>query len=303
MVQKKGKLTIDLTGIRLYVLSQCSCCQTDYKTRYGKWAVISGSTDGIGLAMARELARRGHSIVLMGRSEEKLANAKASVESEPNVGEVITVKSDLSDASTANFERIKNDIDPDNREIGILINNAGIFPEAFIPFQSHSMESLRGAVNLNDLAILYLTHMTLPGMVTRGKGLVVNVSSIFGDLPGPFVGAYAPTKAFVNSFSEGLRTEYEPLGVDVINITPGPVFTKQFKAANKIDRASFVNPTAETFARSAINALSTRIASFCGVPMHEFTLLSGKSIKCLGLYDFTLKNSLKFSANRYSFKP
>lgn len=287
----------------MYVLSQCSCCKTDYKTRYGKWAVISGATDGIGLAMARELARRGHSIVLMGRSAEKLVNSKATVESEPNVGEVITVRSDLSDASPENFARIRTEIDPDNREIGILINNAGIFPDSFVPFQSHTMESLTGAVNLNEIAILYLTHMIIPGMVNRGKGLVVNVSSMFGNLTGPYVGVYAPTKAFLNNFSQGLRVEYAPLGVDVINLTPGPVFTKLFKAANKLDQATILNPTSEVFARSAINALSTRVDSLCGVAMHELLLIGGKFMETIGLYNFILKNSLRHSAKNYSFKP
>lgn len=287
----------------MYVVSQSSCCTTDYINRYGKWAVITGSTDGIGLAIAHELARRGHSIVVMGRSTEKLNDVKASIETEPNVGEVITVRADLSDQSPENFDRIKTEIDPDNREIGILINNAGFFPSECKILQRFEMEGLRSVINLNSVAPVYMAHMILPGMAKRGKGLVVNVSSIYGVSGAGYLGVYSATKSFLNAFSKQLQTEYSPLGVDVINLIPGPIYTRPFKALNKNEQAAMIVPSPESFARSVINAVSTRYSSFCGCAFHEFLYMGSNCADCMGLHAPILRASFAYAAKNYAPKP
>lgn len=235
--------------------------------KYGKWAVISGSTDGIGLAMARQLAQRGHSIVVIGRNEEKLTNVKESLENEANVGEIVTIKIDLSDSSVENFESIREKLDPDNRDIGILINCAGTFPNELKRFHNFDMTYLRDIVNLNILATVYLTKMILPGMIDRQKGLVVNVSSMLSLSPGAFFSLYSPTKTFTDAFSRQLQVEYYKHPIDIVNLTPGGVVTKLYALGGDA-KPNFYTPTAEGYARSAINAVSTRISSFCGTFGH-----------------------------------
>lgn len=279
-----------LVGFRLYVLSQFCCRAADYSKKYGQWAVISGSTDGIGLSMAKELAKRGHSIVVIGRNEEKLAKTKATLDQEPNVGEVITVKIDLSDPSPQNFERIRLEIDPDNRDIGILINNAGVFTSTCGRFASFDMDDIRNTVNVNVIATLYFTKMILPGMLKRKRGLILNVSSILGFVPAPYFHVYGATKAFMNSFSSSLQMEYSSYPIDIINLTPGAVHTKLFTAiAGNSKQPSPINPTPDEYARTALNAVATRIKFISGTMVHGLFKIFSFAGDSLGLTHIGMK--------------
>ena len=288
---------------RLYVWSRINCCQVDYAKKYGQWAVISGATDGIGLAMAKDLARRGMSIVVIGRNEEKLANTKTMLENEANAGEIVTVKIDLSDSSLDNFDRITSQIDPDNRDIGMLINNAGTFPSKFRRFNKISADDLRTIVNLNILATLYLTRMIMPSMVKRGKGLVVNVSSILGTVPAPYMSVYGATKTFVDAFSRQLQIEYSTHPIDIINLTPGAVHTKLLTATSNLPRPSLLNPTPEDYAKSALAALATGIGEYSGTPFHGFNKLSVEFFDYFGLMPFFFGLNLRFNAQDIELSP
>lgn len=220
--------------------------------------------------MARELARRGHSIVVMGRNTEKLASTKRSLEGEPNVGEVMTVCLDLSEASPADYERIKNEIDPDNRDIGILINNAGVGPIDINTFENQDLNYMHKAINITIFSTLYLTNMITPGMMKRRRGLIVNVTSIFGLIEQTlYMGVYGPIKHFLGCLGRQLFLENEHLSrpIDVITLCPGPVPTKLLREHCK---DGFFHVSAESYARSAINALSTKIDSMVGVAWQAF---------------------------------
>uniref|UniRef100_A0A6G1SCB7 Estradiol 17-beta-dehydrogenase 12-A n=1 Tax=Aceria tosichella TaxID=561515 RepID=A0A6G1SCB7_9ACAR len=288
--------------LRLYVFSQL-CCKTDFTKKYGKWAVISGSTDGIGQSMAKELARRGMSIIVVARNEEKLAKTKAMLEREPNVGEVETVKVDLSDPSMENFDKVRAQIDPDNRDIGVLINNAGTGPDRQLRFNRFDMEDIMSIVNLNVLGTLHLTRMIMPGMVERGKGLVLNVSSVGGDVPGPYFSVYSATKWFVNAFTRQLQMEYASHPIDIVLLQPGPVSTKLLIAASKVSKPSFLITTADDFARTSINALSTGISCYTGSIVHEFIRSQFKLGASLGLLAPTVKLLVKMNGAQLSPVP
>lgn len=223
--------------------------------------------------MARELAQMGHSIIVIGRNDQKLAATKESLEKERNVGEVVTVKIDLSDSSIENFNCMKEKLELESRDIGILINNAGYFPSDLKRVHQFSMSDLRSIVNLNILATVYLTKMVLPGMIDRGRGLILNVSSLFSLVPGPLLSVYAPTKVFMDAFSRQLEVEYYNHPIDIINLNPGAVHTKLFINLNsKFSKPSIFNPTAEVYAKSALNALSCRITPYCGTFAHEMAI-------------------------------
>lgn len=208
----------------------------------------------------------------MGRNEEKLAETKVSLEAEPNVGEVMTVCSDLSKASPADYERIKKEIDPENRDIGILINNAGIGPSDIDVFDNHDIDHMHKAVNITIVSTLYLTHMIEPGMMTRRRGLIVNVSSYFGILRfAPYLGVYGPIKHFVGCLGRQLVFENEQLGrpIDVVTLSAGPILTKLLRE-HVTDEFFQVSP--ESYARTAINALSARADSMAGTGWQAFWL-------------------------------
>lgn len=277
-------LTYFHSGFRLYVWSQFCCRAADYTKKYGQWAVVSGSTDGIGLAIAKDLAKRGHSIVVIGRNEAKLAKTKDSLSEVPNVGEVLTVRIDLSDSSPENYERIRLEIDPDHRDIGILVNNAGMFTDKIGRYASFEMDEIRNTVNVNVIATLYLTKMILPGMLARRRGLIINVSSTVGFVPGPYTMVYAATKAFINSFSRSIQMEYSSYPVDIINLTPGSVHTKLLTAiATYQQKPNFFTPSPDEYARTAMNAVSTGINFISGTIIHGITSRSFILMDKLGL--------------------
>lgn len=241
--------------------------------------------------------------MVIARNEEKLAATKASLEEEPNVGEVVTIKIDLSDSSLENFDKIREQLDAENRNIGILINNAGTFPEKFQRYNKFDLDFTRRIVNLNVLATLYLTKMIMPGMVARGKGLVVNVSSILGSVPTPYMSVYGATKSFVDAFSRQLQIEYSDHPIDIINLTPGAVYTKLFVATSTMPKATPFNPTPDDYAKSALNAIATGIASISGTFVHAVTLEMSKCFDKLGLIPIMFKINLKMNARDYQLSP
>lgn len=278
------------------------CCNKNTR-KYGEWVVVTGSTDGIGQSMAMDFARRGHSIVVVGRNEEKLARTKALLESEPNVGQVETIKIDLSDPSIENYERILAQLNPDERDIGILVNNAGVFCDKFQRLAHFDLQTLHDLVSVNVLATVYFTRMILPGMLERQRGMVVNVSSILGSTPAPYMALYGSTKTFMNQFSRTLQIEYSSHPIDIINLEPGAVHTKLFVRTSKLPKATLLNPTPDDYAKSAINALSTRISSFCGTWAHAVTGNLSIFFDNLGLIPFLFKMNIYMNAKSYSLSP
>lgn len=255
--------------------------------------------------MAKELGRRGHSLVIIGRNEKKLADVKKALEKEDNVGEVLTVKIDLSDSSIENYEEIMKSIDPHNRDIGILINNAGVANERFLHFVNQDPNFLKTTINVNVLAALYFTRFILPGMIKRGRGLVVNVSSMAGSLPMAYLGAYGPSKSLIDAFSRVLQAEYPSGPVDIVNLTPGGVQTKML--TNMVDnpKPSRTIPSAEDFAKSALNAIPSGVPSIAGTMIHGIQLRISLFANSLGLVPiifrvimyFKAKNSYEEDAN------
>lgn len=288
-------------GFRLYVFNQY-CLKTNFVKKYGKWAIITGATDGIGLCMAKELAQRGLSIIIVGRNEEKLAKSKAIVEAEQNGGEVVTIKIDLSDSSLDNYESIKSQIDADNRDIGILINNAGTFPGQFMPLTQFDIKDTRDIVNVNILGTVFFTRLILPSMLKRGKGLIVNVSSIISFLPFGYNNAYAPSKTYVNAFSEMLQNELSSYPIDVINLTPGGIFTKLFVAATEYSKPNCLYPTAEDYAKSTINAIATPLLTMSGTLTHGIICKLTLITNYIGITPYIYKSAIKLAARDFKTK-
>lgn len=290
-----------LIGFRLYILNQY-CSRTDFVKKYGKWALVTGSTDGIGLALSKELARRGHSLIIIGRNEQKLANSKVSIEAEQTDGEVVAIKIDLSDSSEHNYASIKGQIDAENRDIGILINNAGTFPGYFKPFAQYDDKDTRDIVNVNILATVFFTKMILPGMLNRRKGLIVNISSLISYSVGGFNNAYGPTKSFVNAFSEMLQNELSSYPIDVVNLTLGGVVTKLYAAAVRYSKPNCISPSADDYARSAINAIATPLSTMSGSLTHGLQCKMILLLRSVGASFYIFKLVMTLGANNFQSK-
>lgn len=178
----------------------------------GRNALVTGASGGIGTFIARALAREGMNVVVSGRREQALA---AVAEELRGLGvQAHAVAADLLDLNQSDslIERAETVLGP----IDVLVNNAGL--EITSAFHNYTREELISVVNVNLTAPLLLTHRVLPGMLARGRGHVVFISSVAGKLGPAYEEPYAATKAALIGLTQSLRSEYlrAPVGFSVI---------------------------------------------------------------------------------------
>jgi uncharacterized protein len=183
-------------------------------------ALVTGGSGGIGLELARCLARDHHEIVIVARREAGLAAAAAELRSAGARG-VTTVPADLS--RPEEVERLIATLDASAFEVTILVNNAGF--GAAGAFAAIPLAEQLGMIQTNIAALTHLTHRLLPPMQSRGAGRILNVASTAAFQPGPFMAVYYASKAFVLSFSEALSEELRGSGITVTALCPGPTST------------------------------------------------------------------------------
>ncbi|BBX61150.1 ketoacyl reductase [Mycobacterium saskatchewanense] len=187
--------------------------------------VITGASSGIGAELARGLARRGFPLLLVARRRDRLDELANEVGQENSVA-VEVLPLDLSDGEgrAKLGDRLRTE------PIAGLCNSAGFGTSGL--FYTLPVERESEQVTLNALALMELTHAALPGMVERGAGAVLNIASIAGFQPLPYMAVYSASKAFVQTFSEAVHEELHGTGVSVTALCPGPVPTEWAEIAN-----------------------------------------------------------------------
>ncbi len=180
-------------------------------------ALITGASSGIGEVFARKLSERGYSLILVARRKERLEKLAAELGNAEVLVADLTVDSDLHAAE----QRIAAE-----PRLELLINNAGFGVQG--SFWEASLDALDRMHHLHIIAIERLTHAALKGMVERRKGNIVNVSSVSGFLSTPYAVSYCATKAWINTFTEGLYLELKCIGspVRVQMLCPGFTYTE-----------------------------------------------------------------------------
>lgn len=178
-------------------------------------AVVTGATSGIGAAFARLLAAEGHDVVLVARNVERLERTATDLRAAHRVG-VEVLPADLVDAEQRG--RVEARLADRARPVDVLVNSAGI-PTGH-SFLGSEVEAEEAMLGLNVLAVVRLAKAVAPGMVERGHGAIINVSSVAAYLPS---GTYSASKAWVTRFSEVLSVELGPKGVRVVGLCPGYV--------------------------------------------------------------------------------
>lgn len=215
-------------------------------------AVVTGASSGIGRALARELARRGHHLILVARSEDKMAALAAEVAADHGV-EAEVRPCDLADPEArAAFLR-----ELDAESVSIMINCAGI--ATFGRFQDLDRDYERAQFELNATALFELTQAVVTPMVARGSGAILNVGSAAGTTVIPNNATYVGTKAFVNTFTEALHYDLRGTGVHCTLLAPGPVRPdERDDGANEVDEAvpDFLWTGTEDCARDSLDALA-----------------------------------------------
>jgi len=188
-------------------------------------ALVTGASGGIGAALARELARRGHDLVLVARSRVPMEALAAELRAAGAAATVITA--DLGKTGAAAM--LAHDIATNGLTIEVLINNAGL--GAAGRFDRIDPVRIGDMLQVNIVALTELTRLVLPAMVARGRGKVMLVASTAGFLPGPYMAVYFASKAYVLSLGEALAQELDGSGVGVTVLCPGATATNFFAVA------------------------------------------------------------------------
>ncbi|MCP3710697.1 SDR family oxidoreductase [Paraburkholderia sp. CNPSo 3274] len=186
---------------------------------YQGTALITGASSGIGAVYAERLARRGYDLILVARNRDRLIALAERITSETRQS-VEIVDADLNDpaALTAVEAKLKQDA-----SITLLVNNAGVGTHT--PLLDSNVDAMTRMIDLNITALTRLTYAAVPGFVARGKGAVINISSIVAISPETLNGVYGGTKAFVLAFSQSLHRELADKGVQVQAVLPGATAT------------------------------------------------------------------------------
>jgi NAD(P)-dependent dehydrogenase (short-subunit alcohol dehydrogenase family) len=194
-------------------------------TSNAQTALITGGTSGIGRAAAYKLAQLGIHVLLAGRNAERGNKAVAGIRAAG--GQADFIASDLRDASTAR-EVAKRAVELGNGHVDILVNNAGVFP--FGPTNKTTEEEFDRVYSLNVKAPYFLVAELAPLMAKRGKGAIVNVSTMVADFGLSGMSLYGSSKAAINLLTKSWAAEYGPSGVRVNAVSPGPTRTEGTEA-------------------------------------------------------------------------
>jgi len=180
------------------------------------YALVTGASQGLGKFFARALAARKRNVVLVARSGEKLeALAGELRDSHKVLAEALVC--DLAAPSAGRQLALR--LRERDLSIGLLVNNAGFGLQG--EFVKLPLERQLEMIRLHDSAAVELTFELLPHMVGRGRGGIINVSSMAGFQPIPYAALYSATKAFLTTFSMALREELRRSGVKVVTLCPG----------------------------------------------------------------------------------
>jgi short-subunit dehydrogenase len=191
--------------------------------------LITGATAGIGRYVALYLAERGHRVIATGRREQALAGLEREAQERGFAVEVVSL--DVNDAASIASARVEVERLTDGQGVDVLINNAGYGLAA--PVLEASDADLRAQFDTNVFGLMAVTRAFVPHMLDRGRGRVLNVSSIGGRVTFPMMGVYHASKYALEALSDALRMELAPFGIDVVLIEPGPIKSEFMERMNQ----------------------------------------------------------------------
>jgi len=223
----------------------------------GCCALITGASAGIGREFARQLAGRAGSLVLVARRLDRLEELRAELtKKDPNLN-VHCRSVDLSQSNEV--DELCRWLEREKIAVDFLINNAGLGDRG--SFVTSDPQRVQEMLTVNIVALTTLTRTLLPAMIQKKRGAILNVSSIAGFLPIRNLAVYAATKAYVTSFSDGLRGEVRKAGIIVTALCPGPILTEfnevaqRGSAKEERPNSSLAHVPVEDVARAGLEAI------------------------------------------------
>jgi NAD(P)-dependent dehydrogenase (short-subunit alcohol dehydrogenase family) len=249
----------------------------------GQVALITGGSRGLGLLLARELAREGCRIAICARDQGELECAREDLEGRG--AEVLRVRCDVADR--AQVDHLVQEVTRRFGRVDVLVNNAGIIEIG--PVQTMTLEEYERAMGVMFWGVVYPTLALLPQMLERRQGRIVNVTSIGGKISVPHLLPYSCAKFAAVGFSEGLRAELLPEGISVTTVVPGLMRTgghinASFKGQRDKEYAWFslsaslplISMDAEAVARRIVQATKRGTAELIlSIPAHVGTRFHG----------------------------
>jgi uncharacterized protein len=232
-------------------------------------ALVTGASSGIGVALATELARRGHALTLVARRADRLRELAAEIGGEHGV-RVEWIAADLTDASER--DRVPAEVGERGQVVDVLVNDAGMGTAGL--FQELPIAREIQMIRLNVEAMVALCGAFVPGMVERGSGGVLNVASVSGFMPVPQQATYSASKAFVLTFTEALTIDLHGTGVTATALCPGPVETEFAGIIEGLPSALFIDPA--QVARAAIDGLEHGRISVVPGAFNKVNAISGR---------------------------
>ncbi len=217
---------------------------------FGKWALITGASAGIGVALTEELAAGGTKLVLTARRKDRLEQLARRLTATYKVTTEV-FPADLADSNAP--EKIFAFTKEKGIEIELLINNAGF--GQYGEFHSVEKQRLLDMVQVNCHAVVHLTRLYLPEMVARRRGDILILASTASFQAVPYISAYAATKAFDLLFAEGLAEEMKPYGIRVCALCPGST-ESEFHIVSGQEKFKRNAETAEKVAHTGLKALA-----------------------------------------------
>jgi len=247
--------------IKTYFLSKNGVyLPSKYGARNNSWAIVTGSSDGIGKGFAEELARDGFNLILVSRTESKLKDLSASIASQFKV-EVKFVALDVSsrDQMQQNISKISDAIG--NLSVTVLVNNVGVNTDVPVEFAEMTKDEIDYQINVNVLFITHLTRALIPTLLNSANSkkthsAIINVSSYTAEMPAaPFLSVYAGTKGYVTLWSKALAAELSSMKCDVLCISPAFVAS----AMSGIKKTSFLVTSPTQTARDSLGKLGSLV--------------------------------------------
>jgi short-subunit dehydrogenase len=217
----------------------------------GRWALVTGASAGIGVALARELAAAGANLFLTARRRDRLDQLAQNLEQTHSIRTEV-FPADLAQPNAP--EKIHALTVEKGIAVDILINNAGFGQYGELP--RIDVQRLLDMVQVNCTVVVHLTRLFLPGMIQRRRGDVLILASTAAFQAVPYISTYAATKAFDLLFAEGLAEEMKPHGIRVCALCPGSTESEFHAVANQERFTAKRQESSEKVARTGLEALA-----------------------------------------------
>jgi 17beta-estradiol 17-dehydrogenase / very-long-chain 3-oxoacyl-CoA reductase len=254
--------------------------------RYGEWAVVTGATDGIGKAIAREMLAAGLSVIIVARTQSKLDETKAELEASAEKKEtdckVETLCIDFTQFGGPETDPHKRAVIAfEGKDIGVLVNNVGMSYEFPMWFHDLTDADVKNLLTMNVDSVVWMTRIVLKGMVQRKRGAILNISSASGLIPAPLLALYGATKQFVEKFSKELDTEYNNAAYRIQVQSQAPLWIATKLASVRREKASIFTPLPEVYAKGAVRKIGYE-SSNAGYWVHDIVVCACSVLQSLG---------------------